>query len=113
MAPATEPPVAVDLDRRRSLTLRWPDGRVTTFDLETLRVNCPCAECRGLRDKGDPAWPRPGAPQPLEATGAELVGNWGLNITWNDGHTTGIYAWDVLAVWGAPRGWRSDSPPAG
>ena len=27
---------------------------------------------------------------------AELHGNWGLSIRWNDGHDTGIYSWDYL-----------------
>ena len=94
-----QPAVTVDLDRRRGLTVRWPDGRARSFTLETLRVNCPCAACRGLRDKGQTVWPGPQAPQPLEALGAELVGNWGITITWNDGHSTGIFTWDVLRAW--------------
>jgi DUF971 family protein len=35
----------------------------------------------------------------LEAVDAELVGNWGILIRWNDGHGTGIYAWGLLAEW--------------
>jgi len=31
--------------------------------------------------------------------GAELVGAWGVSLRWNDGHSTGIYAWDVLRAW--------------
>jgi DUF971 family protein len=30
---------------------------------------------------------------------AELVGAWGLSVTWNDGHATGIYPWDALRRW--------------
>ncbi len=30
---------------------------------------------------------------------AQQVGNWGLNVGWNDGHTTGIYTWEVLRAW--------------
>ena len=33
------------------------------------------------------------------AEGAELVGAWGLQIHWNDGHETGIYAWSMLRAW--------------
>ena len=40
--------------------------------------------------------PRPGSPATLRIEAAEKVGNWGLNIDWNDGHGTGIYTWDVL-----------------
>jgi DUF971 family protein len=27
---------------------------------------------------------------------AEFGGAWGMSITWNDGHSTGIYSWDLL-----------------
>jgi DUF971 family protein len=101
--PEEAPPAGVDLDRRTGLTVRWADGTTSEFALEELRVNCPCAECRGRREQGRPAWPGPGAPQPLEATGAELVGAGGLSLRWNDGHETGIYAWGLLRGWASAR----------
>jgi len=97
--PQEAAPIAVELDRERALELTWRDGTRSTFPLELLRVNCPCAECRGLREQCRPAWPKPSSPQPLAATGAELVGAWGLTITWNDGHSTGIFAWGILRDW--------------
>src|SRR5918996_4577329 len=95
----TPPPTAIDVDRAVGLTATWPDGEATSYSLEELRVNCPCAECRGLRERGQPAWPKPTSPQPLRAEGAELVGAWGLSVRWNDGHSTGIFTWDVLRAW--------------
>ena len=92
-------PAHVDLERDSALTITWDDRRVTRFDLEELRVNCPCAECRGLRDRGEQAWPRPTSPHPLRAEDAELVGAWGVSLRWNDGHTTGIFTWDTLRAW--------------
>jgi DUF971 family protein len=98
-------PSEVVLDRERSLTLAWPDGTTATFVLEELRAACPCAECRGLREQGRPVWPKPGRHEPIRAIDAELVGAWGLGITWSDGHTTGIYSWGVLRAWaGLDRG---------
>jgi DUF971 family protein len=96
---ASHEPASIDLERDSGLTIAWDDGLVSRFGLQELRVNCPCAECRGRRDRGDEAWPKPDSPLPLRAEGAELVGAWGLSITWNDGHSTGIYAWDVLRAW--------------
>lgn len=92
-------PTKVDVDRATGLTLTWPDGSATTYDLEELRVNCPCAECRGLRDRGEAAWPRPSSPLPLRIEDAELVGAWGISFRWNDGHSTGIFAWELLRAW--------------
>jgi DUF971 family protein len=99
--PEVAAPEQVELDRAHGLTLRWDDGRELVFGLEELRVNCPCAQCRGLREQGLPTWPTPNSPQPLEAVTAELVGGWGLTITWNDRHDTGIYPWSLLAAWRA------------
>jgi DUF971 family protein len=98
MSPTHEP-TTIDLERDQGLTVVWDDGVVSRFGLEELRVNCPCAECRGLRDQGAVAWPKPTSPQPLRAESAELVGAWGISLRWNDGHGTGIYAWDVLRAW--------------
>ena len=102
--PEAPSPVAVELDREVGLTLSWPDGTSDQFGLEELRFNCPCAGCRGRREQGLDAWPTPGAPQPLRAEGAELVGAWGMQIRWNDGHETGIYAWSMLRAWRAESG---------
>ena len=97
--PVTEPPADIELDRARHLRVHWTDGRTSTFALETLRTGCPCAQCRGLREQGRAVAPLPGAPDPLAAVGAELVGNWGILIRWNDGHETGIFAWGLLDEW--------------
>jgi DUF971 family protein len=97
--PEEAPPAAVELDRASHLDIEWADGTRARFGLEELRVNCPCAECRGRREQGEPVWPGPGAPARLAATGAELVGGWGISIRWNDGHETGIFAWAMLRNW--------------
>jgi DUF971 family protein len=96
---AAHEPTTIDLERDQGLTIVWDDGIVSRFGLEELRVNCQCAECRGIRDRGGEVWPTPASPQPLRAESAELVGAWGLSVRWNDGHGTGIYAWDVLRAW--------------
>ncbi len=98
-SPAVANPVAVDVDREHGVALTWEDDHVSRFTLEELRMSCPCAQCRGLRQTGEEAWPRPGAPAVLRIESAELVGNWGLNIHWNDTHTTGIYSWETLLSW--------------
>ena len=100
--PDSEAPTSVELDRAVGLTLRWVDGTESQFDLETLRRNCPCAECRGLREQGQVVGPKPRSLIPLTAISAELIGGWGLSIQWSDGHSTGIYAWSILRAWQDP-----------
>ena len=89
-------PVTIDVDRDHGLTLTWADGTTSEFGLEELRQQCPCAECRTRRDRDLPVWPLPSSPQPLRIVDAKLIGAWGLGITWNDGHATGIYSWALL-----------------
>ena len=94
--PEAEAPTTVELDRAQGLTLQWADGSSAQFGLEELRRNCPCAECRGVREQGRVPGPQSG---PIEALDAKLVGGWGVTIRWNDRHETGIYAWSLLRAW--------------
>jgi DUF971 family protein len=89
----------ITVDRANGVTVVFADGATAVFDLVELRLNCPCAGCRGARDQGRTPWPEPGSPEPLAVTDAELHGAWGLGIEWNDGHRTGIYPWDALRRW--------------
>lgn len=92
-------PKTIDVQRDESVTLTFLDGHEARFDLLTLRQGCPCATCRSLRDQGELAWPRPASPTPLSIENAELHGAWGLAITWNDGHATGIFPFESLRRW--------------
>jgi DUF971 family protein len=90
------------------LAIRWQDGSESRYSLEELRRNCPCAQCRALRE--EPGVQAPPAPGPLElpmlsdtaatatarAAGWELVGRYGLRLTWADGHDHGIYTFEYL-----------------
>lgn len=89
----------VTVERDTGVTVVFEDGRTCRFDLEELRIHCPCAACRGAREQGRPPWPQPSSPRPLAVRSAELVGAWGLGIEWNDGHATGIYPWESLRRW--------------
>ncbi|MGD9997372.1 MAG: DUF971 domain-containing protein [Ilumatobacteraceae bacterium] len=92
-------PVDIDIVRDRSVTITFDDGVVATYPVTDLRAACPCASCRGWRERGEQAWPRPGGPSTITILHAELSGAWGLSIDWSDGHSTGIYAWTVLRQW--------------
>ena len=101
----------ITVKRDEYVEVVFGDGRSCRFELLELRLNCPCATCRGMRDEGIDPWPAPASPRPLRVEGAQLVGAWGLGLAWNDGHGTGIYPWDALRRWceaGRPR-FRADS----
>jgi len=89
--------------RDEAVTITFVDGYVAEFSIMELRLNCPCATCRHLHDQNEPGWPRPGVPQPLRITDASLHGAWGLQVTWNDGHATGIFPFEALRRWSENR----------
>jgi DUF971 family protein len=86
--------VSIDVERERGVTLVFDDGHSCFFANSDLRAQCPCATCRGLRDRGDVV---EGAGVSVRA--AELVGNWGISFDWSDGHGTGIYPFESLREW--------------
>ena len=102
----------ITVERERAVTVEFGDGLTHTYELVELRLNCPCATCRGAREQGRASWPTPTSPQPLAVTDAELHGAWGLRLEWNDGHGTGIYPWDALRRW-ADEGRPHLSPDSG
>ena len=89
---------AVDLtvERTRGLSITFADGYLAEIDLMRLRLSCPCAACRSLREKGRAPWPQRSDPDRLSIDDARFHGAWGLNVTWNDGHDTGIYSFELL-----------------
>jgi DUF971 family protein len=82
------------------LLIEWSDQTKTYATWRTLRKNCPCATCNEERKK--PADPfkilsareiAAGAPTPVAM---KPVGHYAYQITWNDGHSTGIYTLEAL-----------------
>ena len=78
-----------------SLRVFWTDGHVSLFSFRLLRQSCPCALCKdewsGARLLDPDA-----VPETLKASRAELVGNYALAFAFSDGHTTGVYTYELL-----------------
>ncbi len=91
--------VDLDVERATGITARYADGHVATFTVSELRLACPCATCRALRDNGKTVGPAADSSSSLSIADARFHGAWGLNITWNDGHSTGIYPFETLRRW--------------
>jgi DUF971 family protein len=91
-------PARFDYDEAaRALLIVWSDGATHRIGFDVLRRACPCAACRGElgyagRFAGDPEL-RPGED---ELADISLVGAYGLNAVWADGHNTGIYTFETL-----------------
>jgi DUF971 family protein len=81
-----------------TLTIQWSDGHASAYPYRLLREKCPCATCTesGL-SKPAALIPLPMlGVKPIKPLRAELVGRYAVQIYWNDGHSTGIYAFDFL-----------------
>ena len=85
--------VTVEKDRAQ-LQVMWADGRESVYSFEQLRAACPCAECQAHRSQTDPL-----SRATLVSIGlgsVELVGNYAIQLIWDDGHRFGIYSWEYL-----------------
>lgn len=82
----------------------WVDGHSSHYDFAFLRDQCPCATCNDEREKKREfvaAGPASAAALPMykpkaTAKAATSVGNYAIQITFSDGHATGIYSYDQL-----------------
>jgi DUF971 family protein len=80
------------------LALVFGDGSEAFLPLPMLRRACPCAACQGEPDAmGRVIRPRvehgPGA---FELRGIQPVGGYALQLSWADGHASGIYSFVYL-----------------
>jgi DUF971 family protein len=98
--------VKVHVSSNAGVDITWADGHSSHFDFVYLRENCPCATCNDERAKKEslaeassafassPALPM-FKPKP-RATAATQVGNYAIQLSFSDGHSTGIYSYDHL-----------------
>jgi DUF971 family protein len=90
-----DPPDAIDVAEDGALRIAWPGGPEVTIPAFRLRDLCPCAGCveEGTGRKIlDPAT----IPADVRPVKIEPVGSYAIQITWSDGHSTGIYSWRTL-----------------
>jgi len=77
---------------RGRLVIEWGDGVRAGYDNDELRRQCPCADCKGHT----PAQAKVIVSEGAKIKGVQGVGSYALNLTFDDGHQTGIYTFDLL-----------------
>jgi DUF971 family protein len=90
-------PVPYAITRRDDgLLIEWDEGgHQALYSARALRLACPCAECveeMTGRQLLDPA----AVPAGVRPVSVGLVGGYGLQVQWSDGHGTGIYTFERL-----------------
>ncbi len=73
------------------MEIDWADGHLGVLPNALLRAYCPCAGCQG--HSGEIRY-LPGGNAVID--GLEEVGSYALQITWGDGHASGIYTFRYL-----------------
>jgi ATP-binding protein involved in chromosome partitioning len=88
-------PIGLRQRDARTISILWEDGQTHHIDIRDLRLACRCAVCvEEMTGKPllDPASVR----QDVAPRTVSSVGNYALTVNWNDGHSSGIYAFSAL-----------------
>lgn len=95
-------PLRLDLKKDQRLEIEWQDGKISSYSLDLLRSQCPCALCREQRQaqKSRPKTSLTILPGnysgKLTVRNAHMVGNYAIQLEWSDGHESGIYSFQYL-----------------
>lgn len=94
-------PEHIAISKSKGIAIDWKDGHHSEYALQYVRDHCPCAQCTGAH--GTPPAKEQAAANPFQMYKAVLkmnsvapVGNYAIQIEWNDGHSAGIYTWEHL-----------------
>jgi len=91
-------PIKIKVEEEK-LKIEWDNNSQSQINLKHLRDECPCANCKGetiLFKTFKPVQIDSVSPNKYKIVSMEVVGNYALQITWGDGHNTGVYSWDYL-----------------
>ena len=96
--------VKIHVSTGAGIDIAWADGHRSHFDFAYLREECPCATCndeRGKKEAFAATAKMPSAVLPMfkpkpRAQSAAVMGNYAVQINFSDGHSTGIYSYELL-----------------
>ena len=80
------------------VALAWSDGGESYLRFEALRKACPCAACQGEPDvTGRVIVPKViHSEKSFRLIRHQVVGGYAIQFFWGDGHSTGLYSFDLL-----------------
>jgi ATP-binding protein involved in chromosome partitioning len=88
-------PSKVDLSNPTTTVITWSDGSQRRYDNRALRAQCPCANCVD-EDTGRRLITLEQVPPDVRPLAEETVGRYAVQFAWSDGHSTGLYTFDLL-----------------
>lgn len=84
------------------IVIQWQDGEDLEYDFRGLRLACACAACID-ENTGEKLLVPSMVPVDVKALTIESVGTYAIRIIWSDGHSTGIYPFELLRHIGEAR----------
>lgn len=91
-------PKQIKIENKKDLLIKW-NGSESRISLKYLRDECPCANCKGetvLLKTYRPAKSQTTHPDMYKIKNIDVIGGYAIQISWKDGHNTGIYSWEYL-----------------
>lgn len=92
---AANEPTNLQLTDGGDLEVAWQDGKVSRYSPYDLRINCTCAQCID-EDTGRKLLDASRVPLDIAINSFKPVGRYGVNVTFSDRHSTGIYTFEHL-----------------
>jgi len=88
-------PTKIQRSGEHGISVTWNDGHIGHYLLQALRDNCPCATCNESREQGSAILPVYEEGK-YQLSAIKQVGQYAIQIKWQDGHDTGIYTFQFL-----------------
>ena len=88
-------PTRVEPYNATEILLCWKSGEAYSIPYVELRFQCPCAKCVDELT-GKRTLKRESISANIKPTEVTPIGNYALQISWSDGHTTGFYSYETL-----------------
>jgi len=98
--------IKIHVSSGTGVDITWADNHTSHYDFAYLRDECPCATCNDKRVQQEHPGAKSAAPisspalpmykPKIRAQSATQVGNYAVQINFNDGHNTGIFSYEHL-----------------
>ena len=92
-------PKKISIKDKRFLYIIWNDNSESLIALSNLRKSCPCANCLAVKqNQPDTYIPLLSSVQMI-VKDIKVIGNYAIQLYWQDGHDSGIYTYEKLKDW--------------
>lgn len=88
-------PTQIEAHSPTEMLIAWNSGERFVVPYAEIRFQCPCAGCVD-EHTGQRTIRREQVRTDIKPTGVQVVGRYAIQISWNDGHGSGLYHFEKL-----------------